>query len=73
MKIKLFIAVSCPEGSFQAGDVVDLLDTTAMGLVAGGYALELKETVEVIPEVKPDPEIIVTKSKKDKSSRKERK
>jgi hypothetical protein len=71
MKIKLFIAVSCPEGSFQAGDVVDLLDTTAMGLVAGGYALEIKEAVEIIPEVKP--EVVVTKSKKDKSSRKERK
>jgi len=74
MKIKLFIAISCPEGSFQAGDVTDALpESTAKGLVAGGYALELKQTVEVVPDPKPEPKAVVIKSKKDKTSRKERK
>ncbi len=63
MKIKLFIAVSCPEGSYKAGDVADLTEKTARGLIAGGYALEIDKPVDIVPEAKVEP----VKSKKVKS------
>jgi len=38
MKVKLLKEICCPEGSFVAGDEPDLLETTAIGLIDGGYA-----------------------------------
>ena len=82
VQIKLLVPICGPEGTFQAGDVPFLSEHLAKALVKAGHA-ELVGVVpvdvipevktEIIPEVKAEPEVIVTKSKKDKSSRKERK
>jgi len=43
MKIKLLKEICCPEGSFQIGDIVDLIESTAIGLLDGGYAEAIVE------------------------------
>ena len=74
IQVKLLVPICGPEGTFQAGDVVFLSEHLSKALVAAGQAGFIGVVpVEIIPEAKPEPEVIVTKSKKDKSSRKERK
>ena len=83
VQIKLLVPICGPEGTFQAGDVPFLSEHLAKALVKAGHA-ELVGVVpvdvipevktEIIPEVKVEPEVvIVTKNKKEKSFRKERK
>ena len=49
MKVKLFVPICGPDGSFQAGDEPDLGDATAEGLISGGYAesLEVEKPVKI--------------------------
>jgi len=73
IQVKLNVPICGPEGTFQAGDVVFLSEHLSKALVAAGQA-ELIGVVpaEIVPDVKDEPEVIITKSKK-KTSRKERK
>jgi hypothetical protein len=75
IQVKLLVPICGPEGTFQAGDVVFLSEHLSSALVRAGQAeLVGVVPVEIIPEVKVEPEVvIVTKNKKDKSFRKERK
>ena len=74
IQVKLNVPICGPEGTFQAGDVVFLSEHLSKALVAAGQA-ELIGVVpaEIVPDVKDEPEVIITKSKKEKTSRKERK
>lgn len=45
MKLKLFTHISCEYGSYRAGDICDLPDHIAKGLLDGKYA----EVVEEAP------------------------
>lgn len=51
MKINLLQNICCPEGSFLPGRV-ELSEKIAKGLVAGGYATEIK--TEPIKEIEPE-------------------
>jgi len=75
IQVKLNVPICGPEGTFQAGDVAFLSEHLSKALVAAGQA-ELIGVVpaEIVPDVRDEPEVvIVTKNKKDKSFRKERK
>ena len=49
MRVKLFVPVACPAGSFQTGAQVELPDAIAMGLINGGYAEALDVAVKPAP------------------------
>ena len=51
MKVKLFVPINCPDGSFRAGDKPDLTDSIAEGLIAGGYAELIEKPAEIFENV----------------------
>lgn len=55
MKLKLFTHISCEFGNFRAGDVCDLPDHIAKGLLDGKYA-------EVIEDVAAPAEVQTTEA-----------